>query len=545
MITSSRRRKARGGLILLFLVLALALMGAARYDHPSAWRQLVTTVGTRLAAFRHPPAGGFFSSFVGARSPETVFVPTTTVQTGSFEVSLIAVGNLKSKANQPVVSDAFGTIVWTVEDGTRVKKGDTIVQLQNDMLVRQLQDKDTALANAKQTLADTKRDRTLEWENAKTDWEKGQQELEILKAQDKSTLDQAAAQLQFLNTDLALARVTFSKDERLAEEKLVPKTQADADAAAVKAKEFAYEKAKGDLELKKGQLDSGELTKKQDVDRLKFAADMAKGRIDSEVKNAQLNVDTTQKQKDDLIDQIKKSVITAPSDGIVVLATSREEDSVRPLQPGDQVGRSQKIADLPDLSHMQVALEVEQRDIGPIRVGLPVRIRLDPFPGQVYHGRVAEVAQVAKPSQIEGSWWDANKNTFTTLIDIQENDPERLRPGMNATLEIYSSRLDHVTSIPLEALFHRNDQPVAYLQQGHQFQVVPLAVGPRNKDRTVIQKGLRPGQRIALIPPPASMVKEDSSQGIDEHAPVQGSPVKPGRRSLSLATSLSVGSTHH
>src|SRR5262249_55860291 len=161
------------------------------------------------------------------------------------------------------------------------------------------------------------------------------------------------------------------------------------------------------------------------------------------VKNAQLNIDTTKKQREDLIDQIKKSVVTSPSDGIVVLASRREEGSMRALKPGDQVGRNQQICQIPDLAHMQVTLEVEQKDIGPVRVGLPVKIRLDPFPDRVFHGRVAEVASVAKASQIEGSWWDANKNTFTTLIDIKETDSERLRPGMNATLEIYSSSLDH------------------------------------------------------------------------------------------------------
>jgi multidrug efflux pump subunit AcrA (membrane-fusion protein) len=522
-------RKRRGLLLICFLVL-LALMGIARYNHSPAG--FPAKLRARLTGLWHPsPTQGvssFFASLVGAKPPDVVFVPTTTVRAGSFDVSLVAVGSLKSKVSQPVVSDAFGTIVWTVEDGTRVKKGDPILQLQNDMLVRQLQDKATALANAQQTLADTKRDRSLEWENAKTDYQKGQQELELLRAQDKSALEQAEAQLEFQKTDLALSRVQQSKDDRLAQEKLVPQTQADADAAAVKAKEFAYEKGKGDLALKKGQLDSGELTKQQDVGRLKFAADMAKGRIDSEVRNAQLNVDTTKKQQDDLLDQIKKSQITAPADGIVVLATTRDSDNVRPLQPGDQVGKNQKICDLPDLSRMQVALEVEQRDIGPIRVGLPVRIHLDPFPDRVYHGRVVEVAQVAKASSIEGSWWDANKNTFTTLIDIQEADPERLRPGMNATLEIYSSHLDHVTYIPVEALFHPNDQPIAYLQQageersdrpgfpwapgrapGH-FRAVPLVLGPRNKDKIVVRQGLKLDQRIALVPPPASMISGES-----------------------------------
>jgi HlyD family secretion protein len=178
-----------------------------------------------------------------------------------------------------------------------------------------------------------------------------------------------------------------------------------------------------------------------------------------------------------------------------------------------------------------VSLEGDQKDIGPVRVGLPVRIRLDPFPDRVYHGRVVEVASVAKASSIEGSWWDASQNTFTTLIDIKETDPERLRPGMNATLQIYSSSLDHVTYIPLEALFHQNDKPVAYLQQGTRFRVVPLGVGPQNKEKIVITRGLMPGQRIALVPPPSSLV---SGEG-----PVRKSPLAP-----SVAHRLPVTASH-
>ena len=176
------------------------------------------------------------------------------------------------------------------------------------------------------------------------------------------------------------------------------------------------------------------------------------------------------------------------------------------MRPGDQVGKSQKVCEMPDLSQMQVTLEVEQKDIGPVRLGLPVRIKLDPFPDRVYHGRVVEVASVAKASQVEGTWMDANKNTFTTLIDIKEDDPQRLRPGMNATLEIYSTSLDHVTYMPLEALFRQNDRPVAYLQQGTRFQTVPLDVATQNKDKVVVRKGLRPGDRIALVPPPAALI---------------------------------------
>jgi HlyD family secretion protein len=449
-------------------------------------------------------------TLASAKQPEETWVPTTLVRNGGFDVSLVAVGTLKAKQSTTVVVDAFGTVVWTIEDGSRVKKGDPILQLQSDQLIRQREERVTALANAKQKVEDTRRDRTLEWQNAQTQHQKGVQELELLQAQNKSTVEQAEAQLEFQNTELALARVQYSKNARLAEERLVPQTAVDADDAAVKAKEFAYNKAKGDLELKKGQLASSELQKKQEVERLKFAADMAKGRIDSEVANAKLNVDTTKKQLDDLTDQIKKTIAIAPADGIVVLANRPDDGQMRPLRPGDQVGRNQKVCELPDLSQMQVALEVEQKDIAPIRVGLPVRMRLDPFPERVYHGRVAEVATMAKASQVEGAWFDANKNTFTTIIEIKDSDPERLRPGMNATLEIYSAHIDNVTYIPLESLFLQADRPIAYLQEGGRFRAQPLTLGERNKDKVVVRKGLVPGQTIAMVPPPAGTIRKET-----------------------------------
>lgn len=525
---TSKRRRGTGRILSLLLLIGAAAAGYRFYRTPGGRQASERWLSLAAAKVRAP-----LQADQGQAAE--VFVPTTTVHSGSFDVSLVAVGALKAKTNQSVVVDTFGTVVWTVEDGTRVKKGAPILELQNDMLVRQLQDRDTALVNAKQKLEDTRRDRTLEWQNANTQYQKAQQELQILQAQNKAALEQAQAQLDFQKTDLALASVQYSRDARLAEEKLKPQAEADASLAGVKSKEFSYKKAEGDLALKKGQLASDELQKKREVERLKFAADMAKGRIDSEVQNAKLNVDTTRKQREDLIDQIKKSVVTAPSDGIVVLASRREDGSQRPLKPGDQVGRNQQICQIPDLSHMQVTLEVEQKDIGPVRVGLPVTIRLDPFPDRVFHGKVVEVAAVAKASQIEGSWWDANKNTFTTLIDVRENDPERLRPGMNATLEIYSSSLDHVTYIPLEALFHQNDRPIAYLQEGKQFRMVPLAVGARNKDKIVVSKGLRPGQRIALVPPPTELI-------LNHPSPPQSHPTPaPSRPAARVASALPAG----
>src|SRR5207249_4777265 len=131
---------------------------------------------------------------------------TTHVARGALEVSLTVVGALKAESSVPVTSATSGTIVAVVEDGTPVKKGQVLVELQNDQLKLQIRDKRVAYVNACSKLQDTKRDRTLEAENAKTDLATALEELAILKRTNKADLDSAEATLELQRTELALRK---------------------------------------------------------------------------------------------------------------------------------------------------------------------------------------------------------------------------------------------------------------------------------------------------------------------------------------------------
>jgi multidrug efflux pump subunit AcrA (membrane-fusion protein) len=434
------------------------------------------------------------------------FVPTTTVRRGDFAVSLTVVGNLKAAQSVPVSSNTSGTLVWLVPDGVTVKKGDVLAQLQGDQLQRQIDQKHVEVVNAQAKLADTKRGRTLEWENAKTALQKTEQELAILKEANKSTIAQAEAALEFQRTDLTLAEAQLAKQQRLADEGLVPRTQLDTAQQEVDGKKFAVEKAQAALILQKNQLASDENQKQEEVNRARFAADVAKRRIDDEVRNAQMNVDICKRQETDFRDQLAKSTVRAPADGVVVLE-QRWEGGVRQMRAGDQVSPRQKLLELPNLDKMTAIVEIEEKDIGAVRRGLPVRITLDPFPGALYHGTVSNVATIAKQASIEGSGIEGTKSTFTTTIDIKESDRERLRPGMNATLEILGAKLPNVVYVPADALFPWKGKEVLYVQQGDRFRRLTVRPGRRNRDYVVLpdaaRLGIRPGQPLALIEPPA------------------------------------------
>jgi multidrug resistance efflux pump len=513
------KRFTRALLVSLLLLLALTswlLAKDARKPHPGRTTSVLAGLLARGEALKTALTGKVMA-WVQPAPEEPDYVPTTAVRQGDFAVSLTVVGALKASQSVPVSSETSGTLVWLVPDSTPVKKGDLLAVLQSDQLLRQIDQKHVEYVNAVAKLADTKRDRNLEWENAKTLLSKAEQELTILKETNLSAVAQAEAALEFQGTDLALARAQLGKQQRLSEEKLVPRTQVDASEQDVASKEFAVQKAEAALVLQKGQLASDENQKQAEVNRAHFAADVAKGRIDEEVKNAQANVDSLKKQEDDLRDQLKKSTIRAPSDGVVVLE-QRWEGGLRQLRAGDNVSPRRKLLELPNLAKMTAMAEIEEKDIGFVQPKLPVRITLDPFPGVVFHGVVSNVAAVAKQASIEGSGVEATKNTFSTTIDIKEVDPKRLRPGMNATLEILSKTQHKVVYAPRDALFTWRGRPVVYLQRGSRFLRLPVHPGPHNRDYVSLsderaaRAGIRPGAHLALVEPSADALGKGSER---------------------------------
>ena len=83
-----------------------------------------------------------------------------------------------------------------------------------------------------------------------------------------------------------------------------------------------------------------------------------------------------------------------------------------------------------NLSSLQVRAEIEERDIGKVRVGQAAVIRSDAFPGKDFEGRIASQAQSLGPSKIgqRGPRKPTDVDVLEVLIDLAGQPP--LLPGM-------------------------------------------------------------------------------------------------------------------
>ena len=299
-----------------------------------------------------------------------------------------------------------------VNDYQEVHKGDLIVALEDDDYKAQVAQAVAAVAAAKAAIENNVRQREL-------------QDAKIDKA--LAGIDQAHAQITAAQAgiDAAQAEVVRSKAERTRQEALLQTrsaTQQKVEQAVADQERFAAQLAsrQADLEEAKTQLRSNELSAE--------AERRAKAVLESQ--DAQLVADLHAKEAALTGAQVNLgyTTIEAPGDGTV------GERQVRPGQlvsPGTQV-----ISFVSRIKWVQA--NYRETQLTNMKVGDPVEIAVDEYPGKVIHGKVLEIAP-ASGSQFALLPPDNATGNYTKVVQripvkIALDDPSvaaTLRPGLS------------------------------------------------------------------------------------------------------------------
>jgi len=165
---------------------------------------------------------------------------------------------------------------------------------------------------------------------------------------------------------------------------------------------------------------------------------------------------------------IRKAVIRSPIDGIVL---------DRQIDPGQTVAASFQTPTLftlaEDLTRMKLIIDVDEADIGTVRVGQRAIFRVDAYPDRMFESKVKEVRSTPKTSN--------GVVTYQTVLSV-DNSERLLQPGMTATAEITVTQVRDATLVPNAAL--RFTPPAAMQTSGGGFRFLPRPPGSQRRDRS-------------------------------------------------------------
>ena len=407
-------------------------MSAARWKRVRAW-------GIFLFALLSVGAAG--AGVYRWRQADTAEdFPVAPVRKGEFKVIIRCRGELKAQRSVQVYAPMVPQlrIAWMAPSGQLIHEGDMLIKFDSSASEQQLQQNQAALNQAQATL---------------------DQEL----AQAKITAEQDRSDLADAQYTVEKAKLEVTKQTLLGQ---IQEDEAKIDLALAEQK-LKVEVATVDLHAASERSKLGSLTRQRD--KAQFDVDLTKSRI-------------------------ARMQIKAPITGFLVFLTNYTGGWIdaKPFKIGDNVFAGMALAEIPDLTTLEMEAKIEETDRGRIALGQYVEVRVDSLPELVIPAKVGQISPLAE----QNYEWPPTR-TFKAWAPLAHPD-KRLQPGMNGGMDIVIDRIPNAISIPAKALFTHDGKPVVYLASNRHYRRAEVQVLARNPDELAIS-GVPAGSMVAMV----------------------------------------------
>jgi HlyD family secretion protein len=180
--------------------------------------------------------------------------------------------------------------------------------------------------------------------------------------------------------------------------------------------------------------------------------------------------------------------VTSPMNGVVIR---------RPVELGDTVmsgvssfNAGTVLMTVADVDTMIIKAGINEVDIGKVRLNQPVKLSLDAYPKVKFAGKIQRIAPAARLEE--------KVKVFDVEIAIDRQGTE-LRTGMTANIDIVGEKRAKVLTVPVEAIFKKDETEVVYVQK--------LAAPEKKAEGGFLSSAFAAGKKDA---PPAKLEPKDA-----------------------------------
>lgn len=211
---------------------------------------------------------------------------------------------------------------------------------------------------------------------------------------------------------------------------------------------------------------------------------------ESMVRSAENRVAEYERKVRQLETSLAALTVTAQRAGFVVHV---ENWGGKKPKVGETIWSGASILEIADLSSMEVFAHVAERDARYVEAGQRVEVRLDASPDRVFEGEIVQLGKLFRTKSA-----DVPTIVFDVVILVDDPDPELMRPGMSAGVEIMAPDKRAVIQVPEAAVEIVDGAPVLRIERDGARRTIPVTLGLRWEGNVIVTEGLVAGDHVKV-----------------------------------------------
>lgn len=198
-----------------------------------------------------------------------------------------------------------------------------------------------------------------------------------------------------------------------------------------------------------------------------------------DIKNAQIAFDNAQNQIESIKNQIAKSSIYAPINGVI----SKNDAKV-----GQTAVAGVPLIEIISDSYLQIETLLAQSDIVKIKTGQSAKVIVDALPQEVLAATVVSIDPA--PQLINGA------PSYKTTLQFNTKN-SKLKPGMSVNVSIAVDKKNNILAVPARAIIKKDGKEFVMIADGGSGLERQIITGIADKDGNVeVVSGLKEGEKI-------------------------------------------------
>jgi len=247
--------------------------------------------------------------------------------------------------------------------------------------------------------------------------------------QSQATVANSQAALEALNANMKQAQQAYDRNKQLYDDKVIARSEFEQFETTLRSAQANYNAAK------------------ENIRSLQAGVRVSQTGLTSANKN------------------LGRTVLTAPMDGVISSLSIKKGERV--VGTAQQAGT--EMMTVADMSVLEVRVNVGENDIVKVSIGDSADVEVDAYNKRKFKGVVTQIASSTKSSGTSALTSSStndvtnyevrirlDKSSYQDLIDPAKPRQFPFRPGMNASADIKTQRLDNVLAVPITAVNARS-----------------------------------------------------------------------------------------